>query len=72
MIENWQEWVVLVILLGCLFYLLNKIKTIFRRARKNENPCEGCASNCELKHQVQTKRSLDTSSSCCDDKKCNR
>ncbi len=70
MIANWQEWVVLAILLGCLIILILKISTFFRKAKNNENPCAGCASDCKLKDQLKstphsTKRTVD-----CADKKC--
>ena len=70
MIENWQEWVVMAILIGCLIYLLLKIKTFFRKAKNNERPCGSCASNCELKHQVKSSIHSSRHSSECENKKC--
>ncbi len=55
MMTNWQEWAVLIILLGCLCFILYKLILFFRGIRKKENPCAGCTSDCALKHQLKNK-----------------
>ncbi len=55
MINNWQEWAVMIILIICLGIIAYKTYLFFRSATKNENPCAGCVSSCELKRQLGTK-----------------
>ncbi|WP_300814212.1 hypothetical protein [uncultured Bacteroides sp.] len=47
---NWQEWAVAFLLLLCSAYIVRWGYSFFVRMRKKTNPCDGCATNCELKH----------------------
>ena len=52
MMNNWQEWAVLAILLICLIVLIYKMIVFFKRTKRNESPCSGCAHSCKSKHQL--------------------
>lgn len=54
---NWQEWVVALLILLCVFRMVSRIYTFFRQTRKNESPCSTCVSGCELKNQLGRKQS---------------
>lgn len=53
--NNWQEWAVLLILILCFVYVANKIYRFILRTKKNENPCDSCATGCSLKDMVHDK-----------------
>lgn len=47
--SHWQEWAVGILVILCVFRIVRSILIFFRRADKNENPCDSCVSGCELK-----------------------
>lgn len=55
--SNWQEWVVALLLLLCAIRISQNIYAFFRRTKEKNNPCENCASGCELKNLYDKKRS---------------
>ena len=54
--NNWQEWVVGVLVVLCIVRLVYGIYTFFRRTRDSGNPCDSCVSGCELKDMMEKKR----------------
>lgn len=54
--NNWQEWVVGALLLLCALRISLSIYSFFHRTQKNANPCENCATGCELKNLYDKKR----------------
>lgn len=54
--SDWQQWVVIGLLLLCLARIGWGIYVFFRRARNKENPCDSCVSGCDLKHLMDEKR----------------
>ncbi|MDY5237437.1 MAG: hypothetical protein SPH57_02985 [Bacteroides helcogenes] len=47
--NNWQEWVVALLLLFCSIRIGMNIYSFFHRIKENSNPCNGCTNGCELK-----------------------
>ena len=54
--NNWQEWVVGVLVVLCIARVIYGIFRFFRRTRENQNPCDSCVSGCELKDMMEKKR----------------
>ena len=54
--NNWQEWVVGVLVVLCIARVIYGIFLFFRHTRENQNPCENCVSGCELKGMMEKKR----------------
>ena len=54
--NNWQEWIVGLLLLLCAVRIGMSVYSFFRRTKENSNPCENCASGCELKRQLDKKQ----------------
>ena len=54
--NNWQEWVVGVLVVLCIARVVYGIFLFFRRTRENQNPCDSCVSGCELKDMMEKKR----------------
>ena len=50
--NNWQEWVVGVLVVLCIARVVYGIFLFFRRTRENQNPCDSCVSGCELKEPI--------------------
>lgn len=69
--SNWQTWVVAVILLLCVIRIGQNVYSFFRKVKEKRNPCENCASGCELKQLYDKKRSecsaqrKETKKNCC-------
>ena len=56
MMNSWQEWVVALLLLLCAVRIGMSIYSFFHRVKENGNPCDSCASGCELKNMMEKKR----------------
>ena len=56
--NNWQDWVVGVLVVLCIARVIYGIFRFFRRTRENQNPCDSCVSGCELKDMMDKKRGL--------------
>lgn len=54
--SDWQEWAVAFLLLLCCIRIGMSLYSFFRRSEKNENPCAGCATGCDLKRLLDEKR----------------
>ena len=54
--NNWQEWVVGVLVVLCIARIIYGIFLFFRRTRESENPCDSCVSGCDLKDMMEKKR----------------
>ena len=54
--NNWQEWVVGVLIVLCIARVIYGIYLFFRRVKENDNPCASCASGCELKDMMEKKQ----------------
>ena len=54
--NNWQEWVVGVLIVLCIARVIYGIYVFFRRTRESANPCDSCVSGCELKDVMEKKR----------------
>ena len=52
MMNSWQEWVVALLLLLCAVRIGMSIYSFFHRVKENGNPCDSCASGCELKNYM--------------------
>ena len=69
--NNWQEWVVGVLVVLCIVRLVYGIYTFFRRMRDSGNPCDSCVSGCELKDMLEKKckecgvKKKSTKKNCC-------
>ncbi|MCD8183980.1 MAG: hypothetical protein LUE99_13850 [Bacteroides sp.] len=69
--SNWQNWVVAVVLLLCAIRIGQSIYAFFRHVKEKRNPCENCASGCELKQLYDKKRAecsgerKETKKKCC-------
>ena len=55
-LNNWQDWVVGVLVVLCIARVIYGIFRFFRRTRENQNPCDSCVSGCELKDMMDKKR----------------
>ena len=53
---NWQEWVVFLLVVISAAYVSYQFYLFFRRTKEKNNPCEGCATGCELKSQFNKKQ----------------
>ena len=58
--NNWQEWVVGVLVVLCIARVVYGIFLFFRRTRENQNPCDSCVSGCELKDMMEKKERWDS------------
>ena len=56
MMNSWQEWVVALLLLFCAVRIGMSIYSFSHRVKENGNPCDSCASGCELKNLYDKKR----------------
>ena len=54
--NNWQDWVVGVLVVLCIARVIYGIFRFFRRTRENQNPCDSCVSGCEIKDMMDKKR----------------
>lgn len=54
--NNWQEWIVGLLLLLCIVRIGISIYSFFNRAKENRNPCDTCATGCDLKNLYDKKR----------------
>lgn len=69
--SNWQNWVVVLVLLLCAFRIGQNIYSFFRRVKEKRNPCENCVTGCELKQLYDKKRAecsgkpKETKKNCC-------
>ena len=61
--NNWQDWAVIIILILCVVWIANKTYKLIIRTKRNESPCNSCATGCALKNSI--KESQATASSCC-------
>ena len=55
--SNWQNWAVALILLLCIVRIGQRVYAFFMKVRENRNPCENCATGCELKQLYEKKLS---------------
>lgn len=53
---GWQEWVVGGLLLLCVVLMGRHICSFFHQTKETGNPCDNCASGCELKRLLDEKR----------------
>lgn len=53
--NNWQEWVVGMLIVLCLCRMVHGAFIFFCRAKENKNPCDTCVSSCELKGMIGKK-----------------
>lgn len=67
----WQNWAVALILLLCVVRIGRGIYVFFRGIKEKRNPCENCATGCELKQLYEKKRAecgdkrKETKKKCC-------
>lgn len=54
--DNWQEWLVALILLFCLWRIVLGVRTFFWKASGKTNPCDKCISPCDLKRLFDEKQ----------------
>jgi uncharacterized membrane protein len=54
--SNWQEWVIALLLLLCVIRIGMSVYAFFRRAKEGGNPCDTCATGCDLKRLLNEKR----------------
>lgn len=53
--NNWQEWIVGILLVLCVIRIVYGILLFFRRVKEKKNPCSRCISGCELKGMLEKK-----------------
>lgn len=46
--SNWQNWAVALILLLCIVRIGQRVYAFFMKVKEKRNPCENCATGCEL------------------------
>lgn len=69
--SNWQSWVVALVLLLCVIRIGQRIYSFYRTIKEKRNPCENCATGCELKELYDKKRAecsgarKETKKKCC-------
>lgn len=69
--NNWQSWIVALILLLCIIRIGQGVYVFFRKVKEKRNPCENCATGCELKELYEKKRNecsggrKETKKKCC-------
>ena len=54
--NNWQDWVVGVLVYSALPASYMEYFVFFVVTRENQNPCDSCVSGCELKDMIDKKR----------------
>lgn len=54
--NGWQEWAVGLLLLLCIGRIGWGVYRFFVRVKKKDNPCENCATGCELRTLYESKR----------------
>lgn len=54
--NNWQEWVVAILLLLCVVRIGMSVYSFFRCTKEKGNPCASCASGCDIKRLYDEKR----------------
>lgn len=54
--SHWQEWVVALLLLCCLYWIGRRIRMFFRRMNEKNNPCANCVTGCDIKRLYDEKR----------------
>lgn len=55
-LNDWQEWVVVLLLLYCALRILLYIRSFFPSDKIKSNPCESCLTGCDLKRLYDEKR----------------
>ncbi len=53
--NSWQDWTVLIIVVLSFVYVAYKMYKFILRTKKNENPCDSCATGCSLRDIVKDK-----------------
>ena len=53
---NWQDWVVIILVVLCFGEISRRIYLFFRRSQSNDNPCANCTSGCDLKDLAEKKK----------------
>ena len=53
---NWQYWIVILLVGLCFAEVSRRIYLFFRRSQSNNNPCDNCASGCELRDLMDKKK----------------
>jgi len=53
--SNWQNWAVALILLLCIVRIGQRVYAFFMKVREKRNPCENCATGCELVSGLQNR-----------------
>ena len=53
--SNWQDWAVIIILILCFGYVAYKTYKFIMRTKRNENPCDRCATGCALRDTIKDK-----------------
>lgn len=56
MMNDWQEWVVALLLLLCAVRVGQGVFTFFKHSSQSKNPCDSCVSGCELRDLLERKR----------------
>nr|DAT27628.1 MAG TPA: FeoB-associated Cys-rich membrane protein [Caudoviricetes sp.] len=54
--NNWQQWVVIILLLLCAIRVAKGIYSFVHKTNKKVNPCDTCPTGCELKSLLDKKR----------------
>lgn len=50
--SNWQDWAVIFILIICFGWVAYKTYHFIMRTKRNESPCDSCATGCALKNSI--------------------
>ena len=53
---GWQDAVVYLLLIYCVWRIVSRIRIFFAGTAKKNNPCESCASGCKLKDLYEQQR----------------
>ena len=51
--SNWQDWLVILVLILSFGWVAYKIYQFIGRTKRNESPCDSCATGCSVRDMVK-------------------
>ena len=54
--NDWQSWVVALLVIFCVLRIGIGVLSFFRRSKQNNNPCSNCVTGCKLKRLYDEKQ----------------
>ena len=62
--NDWQNYVVALLIGLCLLRLVGGLRSFFRKAAGKQNPCGGCSCGCGCSH-IQPRAEKEKKKKCC-------